>query len=658
MTTGIAFLALATVVSAQGYTFNTNLTVGSTGADVVALQTWLIANGFNIPSIASGAAAKGYFGTQTKTAVMQFQTSKSLPSTGFVGPLTRGVLNAGGSMTGGTSSATCPAGYTCTVTTPVTTATCPTGFTCTANPGTTGTITGGPTGITTPGVQGIMSVTQGPISNSVAYVGSSKVPLLDARIQAQYSDISVQTIQLDLGSSTNVYNFIYSKLYVIDPTTGNVLTSVPLNSSTVVQNGNNYVVGLSGLNFIIPKGTYKDLQIAGDLYNQINNNNLTTWYINLDQNSIRGVDGAGVNLYGPLGGTGVNALAGFSSGFGQGMVINQSLVLNATANISLDSTSPLANSYGVQNTSTGQYLALPVSIFDVNAQGDTLHLHNVTVNFVASGQGSITAAYLYNGSTAILSSAITSNGGNSYTATFSNIPDGTTAAVIPVNQTVPFTVKVDVTGLTAANSAETITASTSGMTIYNSMDSNITVNGSASGNTAVVQGQGAVFALSGTPTITKTITSTDTNGNSTTTYVANFNVTAQAVGTSITFGLPSSTGFVSFGSTTTGYNLAALYMNGAPISATNALPNGNTQVGAAQGSLVAGYSQPTNTTLSSNGFNFTLGINQSVTIPVTYSFSIRNANANTFAVQLQGIATSAGTSTFMANLPTWRTTSI
>ena len=58
---GIAALAFASMVSAQGYMFSTNLTVGSTGPDVVALQTWLIANGYSIPSIASGAAAKGYF---------------------------------------------------------------------------------------------------------------------------------------------------------------------------------------------------------------------------------------------------------------------------------------------------------------------------------------------------------------------------------------------------------------------------------------------------------------------------------------------------------------------------------------------------------------------------------------------------------------------
>jgi len=57
--TGVAMLVLASVAMAQGYTFSSNLTVGSTGPDVVALQTSLMAGGFNIPAIASGAAAKG-----------------------------------------------------------------------------------------------------------------------------------------------------------------------------------------------------------------------------------------------------------------------------------------------------------------------------------------------------------------------------------------------------------------------------------------------------------------------------------------------------------------------------------------------------------------------------------------------------------------------
>ncbi|MDQ2932893.1 MAG: peptidoglycan-binding protein, partial [bacterium] len=112
---GVAVLAFATVAAAQGVTFTTNLTVGSTGPQVVALQTWLLANGHAIPALSSGVAAKGYFGSQTKAAVMKYQFANGIPNTGFVGPLTRAALNAGSNQ-----FSNCPTGVTCTPNSPVT----------------------------------------------------------------------------------------------------------------------------------------------------------------------------------------------------------------------------------------------------------------------------------------------------------------------------------------------------------------------------------------------------------------------------------------------------------------------------------------------------------------------------------------------------------
>ncbi len=76
-----------------GYIFSVNMEVGSTGVEVVALQSFLIANGYDIPSISSGEVAKGVFDGETEEAVKQFQADHGIPSTGFVGPLTRATLN-------------------------------------------------------------------------------------------------------------------------------------------------------------------------------------------------------------------------------------------------------------------------------------------------------------------------------------------------------------------------------------------------------------------------------------------------------------------------------------------------------------------------------------------------------------------------------------
>jgi len=83
--------------SSTGYTFSKDLTVGSTGADVMNLQKVL--NGSADTQVsASGAGSPGnetsYFGNATKAAVIKFQTKNNIsPAVGYVGPKTRATLN-------------------------------------------------------------------------------------------------------------------------------------------------------------------------------------------------------------------------------------------------------------------------------------------------------------------------------------------------------------------------------------------------------------------------------------------------------------------------------------------------------------------------------------------------------------------------------------
>ena len=93
ITSGVAFLAFVSVVVAQNFTFSNDLSVGARGSDVSALQSWLINNGFDIPAISLGGVARGYFGAQTKLAVMKYQLANGIPNTGYVGRLTRAKLN-------------------------------------------------------------------------------------------------------------------------------------------------------------------------------------------------------------------------------------------------------------------------------------------------------------------------------------------------------------------------------------------------------------------------------------------------------------------------------------------------------------------------------------------------------------------------------------
>jgi peptidoglycan hydrolase-like protein with peptidoglycan-binding domain len=66
--------------------FTRTLRQGDRGADVKTLQTWLTDVGYKLP-------ATGYFGSMTKSSVMQFQTAMSLaPVTGVVGRVTASTL--------------------------------------------------------------------------------------------------------------------------------------------------------------------------------------------------------------------------------------------------------------------------------------------------------------------------------------------------------------------------------------------------------------------------------------------------------------------------------------------------------------------------------------------------------------------------------------
>ncbi len=317
----------------------------------------------------------------------------------------------------------------------------------------------------------------------------------------------------------------------------------------------------------------------------------------------------------------------------------------AQANISLSPNSPLVATIPVSDATNGQYLGLPVLVFDVNAQNDTIHLRNVTVRIYdsAGGTGSVGAAYLYQGSTLVASASVSND-----TATFSNIANGTAGATIPVDTTVSYIVKVDVTGITSGTLALTAgvaTSSVSDLTILSSSDGAAIVAGSALGNTQTVAGVGPLFTLVGTPTITKSSVSTGNPSDIAYQYSATFNVSIQAIGQNVIIGLPASTTGASFGNMNTGPVNAQLYQNGAasttPIS----------------GGLRASYSQPSNTTFASN--SFTVSRNQRVTVPVTYSFVVTNSPVNAYAIQMQGIYTNGSALTsFMANQPVWRTSSI
>jgi peptidoglycan hydrolase-like protein with peptidoglycan-binding domain len=77
-------------VRAQSYQFSQNLTIGSNGPDVIALQQILINKGY----LTSISTPTGYFGSGTRTALEQLQVANGIsPASGYCGAKTRAFLN-------------------------------------------------------------------------------------------------------------------------------------------------------------------------------------------------------------------------------------------------------------------------------------------------------------------------------------------------------------------------------------------------------------------------------------------------------------------------------------------------------------------------------------------------------------------------------------
>ena len=81
--------------------FARNLTLGSSGTDVKALQQYLNTHGFPVNTIPGNAGSLGYeteyFGIKTQEALAAFQSSVGItPSVGYFGPKTRAYIDVHG----------------------------------------------------------------------------------------------------------------------------------------------------------------------------------------------------------------------------------------------------------------------------------------------------------------------------------------------------------------------------------------------------------------------------------------------------------------------------------------------------------------------------------------------------------------------------------
>jgi hypothetical protein len=482
------FVGVGAIDASASYTFTRNLTIGSTGADVTALQNFLISNGNTIP-----AGATGYFGAQTRDALVAYQAAKGItPAAGYFGPITMASINANTVVVTPTVAG-CPAGAAfnsltgapCGVVSTVPGCTAGALFSSTTGAScTTGGTTSG-AGITTPGAEGTITVSASNAGlNSSVYEGDT-AKVLGIKVEAKSSDILVQRVKVGLGNSTAIYNRVLDAIHIMDGST--VLASKDLNSSTVVLESGTYYVYITGLDVLVLKDTSKILTVAVDVKGVVDSTyRPTTRTISVPASGVRGIDGAGIDQV-----SGGSVSRTFS--------VSTDLVESASLKTSISASSPaattvIASSGSLQNEAD----KVTTLVFRVKAERDDVLVNDITVSATTSAATAdlVTTAYLYDGSTELDNSAISNTTG---LATFSNLD-----LLINKDSTKTLTIKLDIRN--ASSTAVTVITSVDGTLIdaENSMGDTVTsVTGSATGESMRVQKAGAVFTLVGTPTLVK-----------------------------------------------------------------------------------------------------------------------------------------------------------
>jgi hypothetical protein len=241
-----------TTTGAATYNFTGDLTVGSTGSAVMALQQFLIGQGDLVL-----ATPTTYFGAMTQKALAKYQAANNIaPAAGYFGPKTRAFVNSLSTTststttttTTTTTGSTLPAGCTSTSLYSQTT-----GLPCSTTTGTTGTTVGTNTSVNAPATGLLVSLAAQSSATSLV-AGAARTP--------------IETVNLTAGNSgaATVTSLSFQK--------NGVVSDNSISGAYLTQNGQvlaqyssltNGVLTFSGLSLSIPAGQTLTVTLAIDL---------------------------------------------------------------------------------------------------------------------------------------------------------------------------------------------------------------------------------------------------------------------------------------------------------------------------------------------------------------------------------------------------------
>lgn len=263
----------AQTVTAQ-YSFARDLTVGSTGADVTALQSILYAKGY------LSVAPTGYFGALTKSALGAWQAAAGIsPAAGYFGPITRAAISTSGSV-------------------PVSPVTCPVGYTCTSTGGSTGGSTSGSLGAGEASLEDL-NVRDGN-DDDVTEGEEAEI----AEIEFDVEDGDVEINRVDLTFTTGATGTEEDEPWETFETVSLWADGKELASEDVsdedewLEDDSPFVFRFTGLDYVVEEGDMANITVMVEAQGNVDGAEDTIpWTVYVDTDGIRGTDGEGIEQY-------------------------------------------------------------------------------------------------------------------------------------------------------------------------------------------------------------------------------------------------------------------------------------------------------------------------------------------------------------------------
>jgi peptidoglycan hydrolase-like protein with peptidoglycan-binding domain len=277
---GVSADVIAAITAAEGATpitgsssaacgpFTADQTIGSQGAEVVTLQTFLEGQG-NL--VIPAGVSKGYFGTLTQNALVSFQAANGVsPAAGYFGPATKAKV---ATFCGGT-----------TTTTPTT--------------GSTGSssLNGGEASLEDFNLDREDDAEEG----SEMHVATIEFDVEDGDVSVNRVDITFTNTSVGGTADQEPWDVFETITLMVD---GDEVASEDIDDeddwldNDLGGADDDAVFRLSGLDFVVEENDKAEIEVYLTTANNVDDVANADWIISVDDDAVRAVDGAGIQNY-------------------------------------------------------------------------------------------------------------------------------------------------------------------------------------------------------------------------------------------------------------------------------------------------------------------------------------------------------------------------